>query len=169
MMACISRTFMCDNLRDADHCPWIEREPSWAPQPELDASVNSVTSVSCVAKGRPCRTAGDAHQATSCRTYWGTVILSVQFPVLWHHDVAAQHWIGRSLNLPWSTSVAINTTMPSNLWRSRAVMMGLLIQCWWTDLDLEMHFRQGHHCKMSSVEMHFQKLKSWLGVRSDFS
>ena len=72
--------------------------------------------------------------------------------VLWLHAVAAHHWTGQSLNLPWRTSVAMNTPMPSNL----AVMMGLLIQCW---LDLEAHFRQGRHCKLSSVEMHSQKLE----------
>ena len=63
MTACISRTLMCHDLWDADHCPCVEREPNWAPQPELDTSVKRVISVSLVAKGRPCRTAGDAHQA----------------------------------------------------------------------------------------------------------
>ena len=94
----------------------------WAPQPELDASVKRVTSISLVARGRPCRTAGVAHQATSDRTHWGTVILSDQFPVLWHQAVAAHHWTGLRWSLPHGTREAINTTMPSNLWRSQAVL-----------------------------------------------
>ena len=48
---------------DADHSPCVEREPNWASQPELDTFGKRVTSVSLVAKGRPCRTVGDAHQA----------------------------------------------------------------------------------------------------------
>ena len=47
---------------DADHCPCVKREPNRAPQPELDTSGKRVTSVSLAAKGRPCRTVGDAHQ-----------------------------------------------------------------------------------------------------------
>ena len=74
--------------------------------------------------------------------------------VLWHHAVAAHHWTGQSLNLPWCTSVVMNTTMPSNLRRYLAVMMGLLIQCW---LDLEVHFRQS--TTVNCVEMHSQKLE----------
>ena len=136
MMACISRTLMCHDLWDADHCPCVEREPNWAPQPELDASVKRVTSVSLVARGRPCRTAGDAHQATSDSTHWGTVIRSVQLPVLWHHAVAAHHWTGRRWSLPRCTSEAINTSMPINLCRSPAVMFGLVIQWRWTDWTL---------------------------------
>ena len=89
MTACISRTFMWHNRWDADHCPCVECEPNWAPQPELDASVKRVTSVSLAARGRPCRTAGDDHHATSDRTHCGTWIRSDQFPVLWHHAVAA--------------------------------------------------------------------------------
>ena len=58
MTVCISRTFMWHDLWNADHCPCVEREPNWAPQPKLDASVKRVTSVSLVARGRPCRTAG---------------------------------------------------------------------------------------------------------------
>ena len=50
MTACISRTFMWHNRWDADHCPCAEREPNWAPQPELDASVKRVTSVSLVTR-----------------------------------------------------------------------------------------------------------------------
>ena len=158
MTACISRMFICNNLRDADHHSWIEREPSWAPHPELDASVNSVTSVSWMTRGRPCRTADDAHQTTSCRTHWGTVILSVQFPVLCHQAVVTHHWIGQSLNLPRCTSWRCHEYHHAQhyLCRSLAVMMGLLIQCWWTDWT---HFRQGCHCKPSSVETHSQKLE----------
>ena len=100
MTACISRTLMCHNLWDADHCPHVERKPNWAPQPELDASVKRVTSVSLAARGRPCRTAGDAHQATSDRTHCRTVIWSDQLPVLWHHVLAAPHWTGRRRSLP---------------------------------------------------------------------
>ena len=131
---------MCHDLWDADHCPCVEREPNWAPQPELDASVKRVTSVSLVARGRPCRTAGDAHQATSDRTHWGTAIRWVQLPVLWHHAVAADLWIGRRRSLPRCTSEAMNTSMPSNLCRLRAVMFGLVIQCWWTDWTLRRIF-----------------------------
>ena len=58
----------------------------------LDASVKRLTSVSLVARGRPCRTAADDHHATSDSTHWGTVILLDQFPVLWHQAVAAHHW-----------------------------------------------------------------------------
>ena len=92
-----------------------------------------VTSVSLVARERPCRTTGDAHQATSDSTHLGTVIRSVQLPVLWHHAVAAHHWTGWRQSLPRCTSEAMNTSMPSNLCRTRAVMFGLVIQCWWTD------------------------------------
>ena len=53
-----------------------ECESNWAP---------------LVVRGRPCRTAGDAHQTTSDSIHWGTVILSDQFPVLWHQAVAAFH------------------------------------------------------------------------------
>ena len=104
MTVCISRTLMCHYLWNADHRPCVEREPNWAPQPELDASVKRITSVSLVARGRPCRTAGDAHQATSDRTHWGTVILSDQFAVLWHQAVAAHHWTGRRRSLHRGTS-----------------------------------------------------------------
>ena len=97
----ISRTLMCHDLWDADHCPCVEREPNWAPQPELDTSGKRVTSISLVAKGRPCRTFGDAQ------------------------------WTGRRRSLPRCTSEAINTNKPSNLYRSQAVMFGLVIQCWW--------------------------------------
>ena len=48
------------------------------PQPELDASVKRVTSVSLVMRGRPCRTARDDHHATSDRTKVGTWIRSDQ-------------------------------------------------------------------------------------------
>ena len=168
-MACISRMCMCDDLWDADHCPCIEHEPSWAPQPELDASVKKVTSISWVARGRPCRTAGDAHQATSCRTHWGTVILSDQFPVLWHHAVVAHHWTGQRRNLPRRTSSAINTTMPSNLCRSRAVMTGFIIQCWWTDWILRRIFSRGANVNCRVLNCIPRNWKSWLGVRSNFS
>ena len=128
-----------------------------------------VTSVSLVARGRSCRTAGDAHQATSARTHWGTVILSDQFPFLCHQAVAAHYWTGRRRSLPRRTSEAINTTMPSNLWRSRAVMTGLVIQCWWTDWTLRRIFGRGAtvNCRvLNCIPMNW---KSWLGVRSDFS
>ena len=104
MTACISRTFMWHDRWDADHCPCVECEPNWAPQPELDASVKRVTSVSLVTRGRPCRTAGDDHHATSDRTHCGTWIRSDQFPVLWHHAVAAHHWTGRRRSRPRRTS-----------------------------------------------------------------
>ena len=104
MTACISRTFMWHNRWDADHCPCVECEPNWAPQPELDASVKRVTSVSLAARGRPCRTAGDDHHATSDRTHCGTWIRSDQFPVLWHHAVAAHQWTGRRRSRPRRTS-----------------------------------------------------------------
>ena len=70
MTTCISRTFMCDNLWDADHSPCVECDPNWAPQPELDASVKRVTSVSLEARGRPCRTATDAHQSVDPLRLW---------------------------------------------------------------------------------------------------
>ena len=115
MTACISRTFMWHNRWDADHCPCVECEPNWAPQPELDASVKRVTSVSLAARGRPCRTAGDDHHATSDRTHCGTWIRSDQFPVLWHHAVAAHHWTGRRRSRPRRTSEAMNTNMLRSL------------------------------------------------------
>ena len=133
MTACISRTFMWHNRWDADHCPCVECEPNWAPQPKLDASVKRVTSVSLAARGRPCRTAGDDHHATSDRTHCGTWIRSDQFPVLWHHAVAAHHWTGRRRSRPRRTSEAMNTNMPRSLCRSLAVIFGLAIQCWRTD------------------------------------
>ena len=141
---------------------------SWAPQPDLDASVNSVTSISWMVRGKPCRTTGDAHQATSCRTHWGTVILSVQSRVLWHQAVAAHRWIGWSLNLPGRTSLAMNTTMPSNLCRSLAVKIGLLIQCWWTDWTLRCIFGRGATVNCRVLKCIPRNWKSWLGVRSDF-
>ena len=139
------------------------------PSPSWDASVKKVTSVSWVARGRPCRTAGDAHQATSCRTHWGTVILSDQFPVLWHHAVVAHHWTGQNRNLPRRTSSAINTTMPSNLCRSRAVMTGFVIQCWWTDWILRRIFSRGANVNCRVLNCIPRNWKSWLGVRSNFS
>ena len=167
MTACISRTLKCHDLWDADHSPCVECEPNWAPQPELDASVKRVTSISLVVRGRPCRTAGDAHQATSDSTHWGTVILSDQFPVLWHQAVAAHHWTGWRRSLPRGTSVAMNTTMPRNLYRLRAVMTGLVIQCWWIDWTLRRIFSRGAtvNCRMlNCIPMNWT---SWLGVRSD--
>ena len=116
---------MWHNLWDADHCPCVECEPNWAPQPELDASVKRVTSVSLAARGRPCRTAGDDHHATSDRTHCGTWIRSDQFPVLWHHAVAAHHWTGRRRSRPRRTNEAMNTSTPRSLCRSLAVMFGL--------------------------------------------
>ena len=154
MTACISRTFMWHDLWDADHCPCVEREPNWAPQPELDASVKRVTSVSLVARGRPCRTAGDNHHATSDRTHCGTWIRSDQFPVLWHQVVVAHHWTGRR-----RTNEAMNTSMPRSLCRSLAVMFGLAIQCWWTDWTFTRIFRQGRHCETLSVELHPNELE----------
>ena len=127
MTACISRTFMWHDLWDADHCPCVECEPNWAPQPELDASVKRVTSVSLAARGRPCRTAGDDHHATSDRTHCGTWIRSDQFPVLWHHAVAAHHWTGRRRSRPLRTSEAMNTSMPRSLCRS--YLLGILGTC----------------------------------------
>ena len=136
-------------------------------QPEMDASVKRVTSVSLPARGRPCRTAGDAHQATSDSTHWGTVIRSVQVPVLWHHAVAAHHWTRRRRSLPHCTSEAMNTSTPSNLCRSRVVMFGLVIQCWWTDWTLRRISGATVNCRvLNCIPMNW---KSWLGVRSDFS
>ena len=169
MTACISRALMCHDLWDADHCPRVEREPNWAPQPELDESVKRVTSVSLAARGRPCRTAGDAHQATSDSTHWWTVIRSVQLPVLWHHAVAAHHWTGRRRSLPRRTSEAMNTNMPRSLCRSLAVMFGLVIQWWWMDWTFRRIFGRGVtvNCRvLNCIPMNW---KSWLGVRSDFS
>ena len=143
MTACISKALMCHDLWDADHCARVEREPNWAPQPKLDASVKKVTSVSLAARGKPCRTAGDAHQATSDRTHWGTVIRLDQLPVLWHHAVAAHHWTGRRWSLPRRTSEAMNTNMPRSLCRSLAVMFGSVIQCWWTEWTLRRIFGRG--------------------------
>ena len=37
---------MCHDRWDVDHCPCVEREPNWAPQPELNTSVKRVTFVS---------------------------------------------------------------------------------------------------------------------------
>ena len=143
MTACISRTFMWHNRWDADHYPCVECEPNWAPQPELDASVKRVTSVSLAARGRPCRTAGDDHHATSDRTHCGTWIRSDQFPVLWHHAVAAHHWTGRRRSRPRRTSEAMNTNMPRSLCRSLAVIFGLAIQCWRTDWTFIRIFGRG--------------------------
>ena len=142
MTACISRALMCHDRWDAD-CPRVEREPNWAPQPELDASVKTVTSVSLAARGRPCRTAGDAHQATSDKTHWGTWIWSDQLPVLWHHAVAAHHWTRQRRSLLRRTSEAMNTNMPKSQCRSLAVMLGSVIQCWWTDWTLQRIFGRG--------------------------
>ena len=148
MTACIFKALMCHDLWDADHCPRVEREPNWAPQPKLDASVKRVTSTSLAARGRPCRIAGDAHQATSDRTHWGTVIRSYQLPVLWHHAAAAHHWTGWRWSLPRHTSKAMNTNMLRSLCRFLAVMFGSVIQCWWMDWTLEWMSQSGcrHLC-----------------------
>ena len=169
MTACISRTFMWHNRWDADHCPCVECEPNWAPQPELDASVKRVTSISLAARGRPCRTAGDDHHATSDRTHCGTWIRSDQFPVLWHHAVAAHHWTGRRRSRPRRTNEAMNTSMPRSLCRSLAVMFGLAIQCWWTDWTFTRIFGRGATVKRRVLNCIPMNWKSWLGVRSDFS
>ena len=166
MTACISRALMCHDFRDADHCPRVECEPNWAPQPELEASVKRVISVSLAARGRPCRTAGDAHQATSDRTHWGTVIRLDQLPVLWHYAVAAHHWSARRWSLPRRTSKAMNTNMPRSLCRSLAVMFRSVIQCWWTYWTLRRIFGRGAtvNCQvLNCIPMNWKVLtsRSW--------
>ena len=169
MTACISRTFMWHDRWDADHCPCVEREPNWAPQPELDASVKRVTSVSLVTRGRPCRTAGDDHHATSDRTHCGTWIRSDQFPVLWHHAVAAHHWTGRRRSRPRRTSEAMNTSMPRSLCKSLAVSCS----DWSSSADeLTGPFDAssvGAPLKRRVLNCIPMNWKSWLGVRSNFS
>ena len=160
MTACIS-TFMCHNRWDADHCPCVEREPNWAPQPELDASVKRVTSVSLVTRGRPCRTAGDDHHAISDRTHCGTWN---QFPVPWHHAVAAHHWTGRRRSRPRRTSEAMNTNMPRSLCKSLAVMFGSVIQCWWTDWTFRRIFGRGATVKrrvLNCIPMYWKSYLVW--------
>ena len=151
------RSESSEHLETERPSAWLEG-PSWTVETRTGG-------VSLEARGRPCRTAGDYHQATSDRTHWGTLILSDQLPVLWHQAVATHHWTGWRRSPPRGTTVAMNTTMPSNLYRSQAVMMGLVIQCWWTDWTFETHLWQGRHCELSNVELHPYELE----VLSDFS
>ena len=125
--------------------PWVNSNWSWSPE-TLNSGQNRQLFLPCDLEiwRMPFK---NIRVRLLC--HWGTVILSDQFPVLWHQAVAAHHWTGRSL--PRGTSVAMSTTMPSNLCRSQAVMTGLIIQCLWTDLT---HLRQGCHCELSSVELH---------------
>ena len=159
MTACISRTLMCHDLWDADHFSCVEREPNWAPQPELDASMKRVISISLVARGRPCRTAGDAHQAPltePTKELWSSRSSSLSSgTMLWRPTTGPEE----DGSLPHCTSEAINSSMPSNLCRSQAVMFRLVIQCWWTDWTLRRIFGRGATVNCLSVELHPDELE----------
>ena len=159
MTACISRTLMCHDLWDADHFPCVEREPNWAPQPELDASMKRVISIFLVARGRPCRTAGDAHQAPltePTKELWSSRSSSLSSgTMLWRPTTGPEE----DGSLPRCTSEAINSSMPSNLCRSQAVMFRLVIQCWWTDWTLRRIFGRGATVNCLSVELHPDELE----------
>ena len=163
MTACISRSLMCHDRWDADHCPHVQREPNCAPQPELDASVKRVTSVSLATRGRPCRTAGDAHQAplTEPTEELGSGRTSSRSSgtMLWRPTLE----LGEERSLLRRTSEAMNTNTPRNLCRSLAVMFGSVIQCRWMDWTLRRIFGRDATVKTSSVELPPDELeKSWL-------
>ena len=81
--ASISNRFICWLACCGDHVPCSVREPSCAPHPWLEASVNKVISVSRALSETPCSTAGEAHQATWWRMVGVTEILSDLAPYLW--------------------------------------------------------------------------------------
>ena len=158
MTASISRTFMRHDLWDADHRPRVECEPNWLPSSNWTHLWRELLP----SLGDEGLTLQDCWGWPPChlwQTHCGTWIRSDQFPVLWHHAVAAHYWTETKTEpsspdqrSPWTPACQ---KVCANLWP------------WCSDwssstdeltgpLDAS---SVGRHCETSSVELHPNELE----------